>query len=126
MRGTPPSPYRHDEEGVFRIIARPISFGRFVSVLCDQSRPYIAKDRNATIKMLTVLTELVFEASDEEHIAVLHDQLKKLRAASLHYLEDDAEQEDLIERFDMSARMVSDDAYFKAMRYSEHWIGGRA
>ncbi len=126
MRGAPPSPYRYDENGDFRIIARPISFSRFVSVLCDQSRPYVAKDSNATVKMLTVLTELILDAEDSDHRAILQNHLDKLRLAALHYLADDAEQADLNERFSMSARMISDPSYYEAQRYCEYWVGGRA
>lgn len=126
MRGTPPSPFRYDDNGTFRVIARPISFSRFVSVLCDQSRPYIAKDRNATVKMLTILTELTAEADEPEHKNILQEKLDQLRLAALHYLVDEAEQADLTARFNMSARMVTDPAYYEAQRYSDSWIGGRA
>ncbi|WP_371395338.1 DUF2254 domain-containing protein [Fretibacter rubidus] len=126
MRGTPPSPYRFDKDGQFRVMARPISFERFVSVICDQSRIYIAGDRNATIKMLTVLTELTAETDAPSYRAVLQAQLGKLRETSLHIAQDASTRLDLNTRFDMASRMISDRDYFLKERYSDRWVGGRA
>lgn len=126
MRGNPPSPYRYDENGDFRIMATPITFQRLVSVICDQSRLYIAKDRNATLKMLTILTELAVEATNSEYRKILQEQLKKLEETSLHFAKDKPTRQDLATRFTMSSRMISDPSYFMEQRYSDSWMKGRA
>lgn len=126
MRGTPPSAFRYDSKGAFRVMARPISFERFVSVICDQSRLYIAADRNATVKMLTVLTELTAETDDETHRAVLTQQLEHLRETSLYNAKDAPTRLELEQRFGMATRMISDREYFLKERQSDRWIGGRA
>lgn len=82
MRYPMPSPYRFDAAETLRVIAMPVSFQKFVSVLCDQSRAYIASDRNTTLKMLTVLSELIQSTENLEYRQVLKDQLLKLEAAS--------------------------------------------
>jgi len=38
VKGNMPSPYRRDDKGNLRVIAHPIDFERFASVICDQSR----------------------------------------------------------------------------------------
>lgn len=126
MRGTSPSPYRYDSQGDFRVMARPVTFEGIVSIICDQSRLYIASDHNATIKMLTILTELTAETDDKEHRKVLERQLDKLRETSLHIAQDAPTLADLEGRFNMASRMIADRDYFLEERHSDRWIGGRA
>ena len=126
MDGNSPSPYRRDESGEVRVIARPVSFRRFVSVICDQSRPYIASDRNAAIKMLTVLTELAAEAQTSEQRDILSKQIENLRLAVQDGITSNIERDDLAARFKQSARMIGDSDYYADILASEGWGGGRS
>jgi len=98
MHAQPPSPLRRDENGSVRIISYPISFERFLSVICDQSRAYIATDRNTTFKMLTVLTELISCAQTDEQRDMLCLQLDKLELAALEALPSNVEKDELKKR----------------------------
>jgi uncharacterized membrane protein len=125
LRGQTPSPYRRDEDGNLRIIAYPISFERFASVICDQSRAYIATDRNTTLKMMTVLTELTADTDDEEAKSVLKTHLEKLKDAALQAQTFSADTDDIEARFELSLKMAIDPKLYKSEASSQRWIGGR-
>lgn len=121
-----PAPYRRDENGDIRVIAHPVSFERFVSVICDQSRPYIAADRNASLKMLTVLTELSAETKVKKYREVLAKQIDKLRLSVQDSLTSEVERKDLKAYFDQSERMIADPEYYQDILNGEGWVGGRS
>lgn len=125
LRGEMPSPYRRDEEGELRIIAYPIDFERFVSVICDQSRAYIAADRNTTLKMITILTELITSTDDQAAQTVLKSHLKKLKTAALEGKISGPDKVDVKARYDTALRMIADPKFFKEESSSQRWIGGR-
>ena len=126
MHAQSPSPLRRDENGIVRIISYPISFERFLSVICDQSRAYVATDRNTTFKMLTVLTELISCAKTDEQRDMLCLQLDKLERAALEALPSNVEKDELKKEFEKSRRMNSDKDYFDKVIASQDWGGGRS
>lgn len=101
LRGHVPSPYRLDEDGALRVIAYPIDFQKFASVICDQSRAYIASDRNTALKMLSILTELVADAKNEEAESILIYHVEKLKAATLQGQLSDADKSDISRAFEV-------------------------
>ena len=126
MDVVPPCPLRRDSEGHVRVISHPISFERFVSVICDQSRAYVATDRNTTLKMLTVLTELAAAATVDVHKVVLIRQIEKLEAVSSESLASKLEKDELKAEFIKSRRMVKDADYYADVVDSREWGGGRS
>lgn len=126
MQVTPPSPFRRDEQGNVRIISYPISFQRFVSVICDQSRAYIATDRNTTLKMLTILTELASQAETEVQQNILIDQLNKLERAAIESLPTQMERDELQAEFKKADRMIADADFYMSVLASQNWGGGRS
>jgi uncharacterized membrane protein len=125
LRGELPSPYRRDEEGSLRLIAYPVDFERFASVICDQSRAYISADRNTTLKMMTILTELIVETQDESHQSILKMHLKKLKDAALESNPSAPDHADIEVHFTLAQKMISDPALSKSETTSQRWIGGR-
>jgi uncharacterized membrane protein len=99
MLANMPSAYRRDASGEIRVILHPVSFERFVSVICDQSRAYIATDRNTTLKMLTVLKDLVSQARTRDQRRILIDQIHKLKLAALESLPSRIEKQDIKAEF---------------------------
>ena len=126
MAVTPPSPYRKDENGDIRVISYPVSFERFVSVICDQSRSYIATDKNTVLKMLTALTELAQQAQNTDHKKILKDQISKLQMAALDALEIKLDRDELSAEFNKSNHMISDPDYYADIQSSQGWGGGRS
>jgi uncharacterized membrane protein len=125
LRGQMPSPFRRDQNGNLRVIAHPIDFERFASVICDQSRAYIATDRNTTLKMMTILTELAAGTDKAAEKAVLLEHLEKLKSAALEGLPMQADKDDIIERHAKALEIVSDSNFFKQEQSSQRWVGGR-
>lgn len=126
MRVKLPSPNRRDANGDIRVIAHPVSFKRFVSVICDQSRPYISTDRNATIKMLTILTELTAASKNDDHREILAQQIENLRLSVEDNIDSSFERKELDKHFEQSKRMIADKQYYEEALNSEGWLGGRS
>jgi len=125
LRGTMPSRYRLDEDGTLRVISDPIDFERFCNNICDQSRAYIVTDRNTTIKMITILTELTAGAEDAGAREILKLHLQKLKDAYLQGERSSPDRLDVESRFDLAFRMISDPQLFQSEMNSPRWVGGR-
>ncbi len=67
-----PASARYDEEGELRMVAAPVTFAAFASLVFDQLRPYVAADRNASVSMMEMLGNLTVQVpspSDRRLIA---------------------------------------------------------
>ncbi|WP_417749242.1 DUF2254 domain-containing protein [Rosistilla oblonga] len=53
-----PDSHRFDESQNLRLVATPVTFAGFASLVFDQLRPYVAADRNAALRMMTMLGDL--------------------------------------------------------------------
>lgn len=124
--GRPPSPYRYDENENLRIIAYPVSFERFITVLFGQSRPYVAADRNASLRLMTIITECAVDAKTPHQKDVLVKQLDLLKEAATDMLASKTDRNDIEVRFKEAKKMLSDKNYYLDRRNNQTWIGGRA
>ena len=125
MKGSIPSPYRRDDDGNLRVIAYPIDFERFASVICDQSRAYVASDRNTTLKMMTILTELAAQSEDKDAKSVLTAHLEKLRDAALEAQSSSPDANDIKVRYDHAQKIIDDIEFYREEVTSKRWVGGR-
>lgn len=125
LRGTCPSPYRRDEEGALRVIAYPVDFERFASVICDQSRAYIAADRNTAFKMMTILTELAAQTPSSPQKDILIEHLIRLRQATMDGLTSAPDISEARERFEDAIKMTTDYNFYRQQLVSSGWVGGR-
>jgi len=125
MKGNMPSPYRRDDDGNLRVIAYPIDFKRFASVICDQSRAYVASDRNTTLKMMAVLTELAAQTENKDAKAILMAHLEKLRDAALEAQSSSPDADDIKARYNHAQKLIDDIEFYKEEVTSQRWIGGR-
>jgi len=123
---TPPSPYKVDDEGELRLIIFPISFDRFLSVICDQSRPYISTDSNATFHMISILTELAARCEDETRKEDIIEKLKDLNQAAQQHLPSKPDQRDLKARYLKSLDIIKDPDRYQSELDQRGWVGGRA
>lgn len=126
MERKPPSPFRRDKSGQVRIIAYPVSFERFVDNICDQSRSYVAADRNACIKMLGILTELAAQTTITERKSHLNLKRQELTQAALHSLVSETDRIEIQALSLKNTKMIFDTTYFETMQASQSDIGGRA
>jgi uncharacterized membrane protein len=120
-----PSPFRADEEGKLRIIAYPVTFERLISVLCDQSRAYITSDRNTTLKMMGVLTELAAECEDEDRKEVLKTYLTSFRDAAKEALLSSVDTKAVEDHYAKSLSVLNDPSAYKRAASTQNFVGGR-
>jgi len=120
-----PSPYRYDDEGALRLIAYPVTFENFVEAICNQSRAYIATDRNTAIKMMTVLTEIAVIVKDLSHKACILKQLEQLKDSGEELLPSKVDKAEVLKHYEVSQKMISDPDYYLQQEHSQDWVAGR-
>ncbi|WP_416876988.1 DUF2254 domain-containing protein [Litorimonas sp.] len=120
-----PSPYRYDEQGDLRLIAYPVTFDQFLDTICDQSRAYIATDRNTSIKMMTVLTEIAAVVDTKAYKESVLEQLEKLKTSAEELLPSAVDKAEVRQHYEMSQKMISNPAYLLEQEHSQDWIAGR-
>lgn len=126
VQSRPSSPYRFDDDGELRLIIFPISFERFLSVLCDQSRPYVASDRNATFYMVSILTELAAGCEDDTRKQEIIEKLDDLYQAAQQRLTSKPDLQGLESRYSKSLDIIKDPDLYEAELDRRGWLGGRA
>lgn len=124
-KGDEPSPFRYDEQGNLRLIAYPVTFERFLDTICDQSRAYIATDRNTSIKMMTVLTEIAVSVETKNYKAFVLNQLEKLKATAEELLPSAVDKAEVRKHYAVSQKMISDPDYFLEQEHGQDWVAGR-
>jgi len=69
-----PDAHRYDDEQTLRVVADPVTFDSFASLVFDQLRPYVAADRTASIKMMRMIGNLVVvvESKRQRRMLVRH------------------------------------------------------
>ena len=120
-----PSPYRHDKQGNLRLIAYPVTFDQFLNTICDQSRAYIATDRNTSIKMMTVLTEIAAVVESEDQKTSVLKQLEKLKMAAEESLPSAVDKSEVRLHYQVAQKMISDPTYYLEQEHGQNWIAGR-
>jgi len=123
--GELPSPFRFDEAGQLRLIAYPVTFESFVQTICNQSRAYIATDRNTTIKMMTVLTEITAIVKEDDHKSCIIKQLEDLKLAAEELLPSEVDKAEVRKHYNVSQKMIADPVYFLEREHGQHWVAGR-
>lgn len=69
-----PDAHRYDDEQRLRVVAEPVAFDSFASLVFDQLRPYVVTDRTAALKMMEMIGNLVvvLESKGERRLLVRH------------------------------------------------------
>lgn len=99
MRQDLPPAHRFDSGGHLRLIAPPIDFDLFLGRICDQSRTYIATDRNTATVMLQVLLDLVEYAKTSDQKTAVQNQIARLKQAVLVQITSEPDLSDLKSAF---------------------------
>jgi uncharacterized membrane protein len=121
-----PDAHRHDDEHNLRIVTEPETFASFVSLTCDQLRPYVAADRNAAIHMIEMLAKIAAVTEHASRRRALTKSGGRLRKECLKALEDKNALRVLTDRYRSLIRLGRDETYREQLMESGHWIGGRA
>lgn len=69
-----PDAHRYDHDQRLRVVAEPVTFNSFASLVFDQLRPYVVTDRTAALKMMKMIGNLVVVVDDqvERRLLVRH------------------------------------------------------
>ncbi|MCR9161502.1 MAG: DUF2254 domain-containing protein [Nannocystaceae bacterium] len=90
-----PNAGRRDDDGAVRIVARPLSFEDFAAAMFDQTKQYVAADRNAAVSMMLMIRDALARVGDDERRRILLGHARKLAAAAEVSLEIEADQEEV-------------------------------
>ncbi len=74
-----PNRHRFDDAGNLRIVAAPIDFPKFAEAALGQLRPYVQRDRNAALHMLSTMIELLAQLPTEPQRAAVRHHCEALR-----------------------------------------------
>ena len=116
-----PDAHRYDENQNLRIVAEPVTFTSFASMVCDQLRPYVSADRNAAIRMMELLGSVILQAPEHTSRRLLARHACALRRDCRKSLDSRALKE-LNQRYRALLRLLSDDEYRQRALNTGQWI----
>ena len=96
-----------DATGAERVIVYPVSFPRLMGAVMDQSRQYVAADRNACLHVLSTLAEVGRACEHVEHQEVVVAHCERLAKEARGALSDEG-VEDVNERLSQALRRIRD------------------
>jgi len=121
-----PDAHRYDEDKELRLVAEPESFAAFASLVFDQLNPYLATDRNAAIRMMEVLSQLVLKTESESRRRTLVRHGERLRKECRRQIDDQHSLRVLTDRYRAMVKLHRDETYRAEVLKTGNWIGGRA
>lgn len=71
LKINPPSSYRYDVDNKLRLIAAPISFAQLCDLVFCRVQPYVCKDRNAAVHMMTMIISIHTTCKEEDYKTLL-------------------------------------------------------
>lgn len=87
---SPPSPYRYDPDNKLRLITKPISFSEFCEFIFSRVQPYVCKDRNAALHMMSMIISIKNNITNQEHKTILAFHAQSLKDNCHPHLADEA------------------------------------
>lgn len=81
-----PSPYRYDPENSLRLITKPISFTEFCELIFCRIQPYVCRDRNTALHLMTVIISIYNNSNNHEHKITLASHAQSLKDTVSNFL----------------------------------------
>jgi len=116
---------RFDADGVERIVVHPTRFSDLASAMFDQSRQYVAADRNACLAQMRVIAEAVGRARDGRRGCLL-DHAFALHRAAQESLPLEQDREAIDRRYAIVQRIADSPSLETRLRDGQGWLGGTA
>ena len=101
-----PSPYRYDEKGRLRVIARPVTWTGIADTAFNEIRQYGRESASVTIRLLETIALVAARVSTEEGRAALKRQAMMIERGSHEGLPDPQDREDVRERYRLVLRAL--------------------
>ncbi len=124
-RQSPPA-FRYDSDQRLRVVAYPVSPERFASAIFDQTRPYVASDRNSALHMMKMIAEMASDLEDKAHRDLLLRHARALMEAGQVALALDIDREQLERRYLLTKRLAENPSLADRLRDDQGWLGGHA
>ena len=103
-----PSPYRYDDEGKLRVIARPVTFAGILNTAFDQIRQYGRSSVAVTIRLLEVLKMIAGHVRHPEQREAILRQANMIERASNDALPESYDREDVRRRYQALLRVLDE------------------
>jgi uncharacterized membrane protein len=94
-----PSPYRYDDEGRLRVIAKPITFGGITKAALDQIRQHGRSSVAVTIRLLETLHLIAVQTRHPDQRQALLRQAHMLERGSRDAFSEEEDREDVHQRY---------------------------
>ena len=121
-----PDRRRFDDDGHVRVIAHPLGFEAVASRVFDQTLPYVAADRNASLRSLQVIAEVAVDLGAGPNREAMLGHATTLRDAAMTALDLDADRQAVDGRYQQLLRAVHDTPHRNRLRDAQGWLGGSA
>lgn len=109
-----------------RVQIKPIDLSRLCNVMFDQTRQYVAADKNVTLHTLALLAECAFHAGPGPARTLLQEHLQRLHDCSRQCQQNEAEAEQISQRYEEALRVISRKTDVSRLRQHTQWFGGSA
>jgi uncharacterized membrane protein len=103
-----PSPYRYDDEGKLRVIAKPVTFAGITNAAFDQIRQYGRSSVAVTIRLLDALKMIAIHVRHPEQGAAVLRQANMIERASNDALPEAYDREDVQRRYQALLRALDE------------------
>ena len=103
-----PTPYRSDETGQLRVIARPVTWDSIVHTAFDEIRQYGRSSTAVTLRLLETLQRVAQRVTEMEGRAVLLRQAIMIERGSRAGLPEELDRQDVYERYVEVVRTIEE------------------
>jgi uncharacterized membrane protein len=117
-----PDAHRYDDNQTLRVVAEPVTFVSFASLVFDQLRPYVASDRTASMRMMEMIGNLVVEVESKRQRRLLVRHACALRRDCRIALTDHRAINSLDSLYRVVLRLFADDSARERAKKSGDWL----
>jgi uncharacterized membrane protein len=109
-----------------RVQLEPIGLLRVCEIMFDQTRQYVAADRNVTLHTLALLCECAWHAGPGPSQTLLMEHMRYLHESSTICLANTPAAQEVSERYAQAIDIVNRKTDMGRLRHETSWFGGSA
>ena len=109
-----------------RVQLQPIELDRLCAVMFDQTRQYVAADKNVTLHTMALLAECAWYAGPGAARDLLKKHLQRLYECSCNCQKDDGDVDLISNRFEEALQIIPQQTDLNRVRHKTPWFGGSA
>ncbi len=109
-----------------RVQLKPVDLPRLCAAMFDQTRQYVAADRNVTLHNMALLAECAWYAGPGASRALLQDHLQRLYDCSCSSQTHEGDTDLIKQRFNEAQHIIIQQTDVSRLRQNTPWFGGSA